>query len=91
MVHRKFGFLNYAGILRHKGYRFFFWANEGNPREPLHIHIRKGGAVAKFWVLPEVRVAESYDMSPAELRELSKVVKDNKELIEGKWNEFFPE
>jgi hypothetical protein len=42
-------------------------------------------------VLPEVRVAESYDMSPAELRELSKVVKDNKELIERKWDEFFPE
>jgi hypothetical protein len=78
-------------ILRHKGYRFFFWANEGNPREPLHIHVRKGGAVAKFWVLPEVRVAESYDMSPADLRELSQVVKDNKELIERKWNEFFPE
>jgi len=78
-------------ILRHKGYRFFFWANEGIPREPLHIHVRKGGAVAKFWVLPEVRVAESYDMSPADLRELSQVVKDNKALIERKWNEFFPE
>ena len=78
-------------ILRHKGYRFFFWANEGNPHEPLHIHVRKGGAVAKFWVLPDARVAESYDMSPAELRELSQVVKDNKELIERKWNEFFPE
>jgi hypothetical protein len=57
----------------------------------LHIHIRKGGAVAKFWVLPEVRVAESYDMSPAELRELSQIVNDNKELIARKWNEFFPE
>jgi len=79
-------------VLRHKGYRFFFWANEGNPREPLHIHVRKGGAVAKFWLLQaEVRVAESYDMSPAELRELSQVVKDNRELIERKWNEFFPE
>jgi hypothetical protein len=78
-------------ILRHKGYRFFFWANEGNPHEPLHIHVRKGGAVAKFWVLPEVRLAESYDMSPSELRELSQVVKDNAELIERRWNEFFPE
>jgi hypothetical protein len=36
-------------------------------------------------------VAESYDMSPSELRELSQVVKDNAELIERRWNEFFPE
>jgi hypothetical protein len=57
----------------------------------LHIHVRKGSAVAKFWILPEVRVAESYDMSPAELRELSQVVKDNKELIARSWNEFFGE
>jgi len=78
-------------VLRHKGYRFFFWANEGDPREPLHIHVRKGGAVAKFWVLPEVRVADSYDMSPTELREVLQVVRDNKELIERRWNEFFPD
>ncbi|MCI0698256.1 DUF4160 domain-containing protein [candidate division KSB1 bacterium] len=78
-------------VLNHKGYRFFFWADEGNSREPLHIHDRKGGFVAKFWILPEVRVAESYDMSPAELRELSQVVKDNKKLIERFWNELFSE
>jgi len=78
-------------ILRHKGYRFLFWSNEGNPREPLHIHVRKGEAVAKFWVVPDVSIAESYDMSPAELRELLQVVKNNRKLIERKWNEFFPE
>ncbi|MCP4109321.1 MAG: DUF4160 domain-containing protein [Desulfobacteraceae bacterium] len=32
------------------GYRFFFYSNEGNPLEPLHIHVRKGEAVAKFWI-----------------------------------------
>ncbi len=47
-------------ILRCEGYKLFFYSNEGNPREPLHIHIRKGEAVAKFWVAPEVRLADSY-------------------------------
>ena len=28
---------------------FVFHSNEGDPREPLHIHARKGEAVAKFW------------------------------------------
>jgi len=39
------------------GFRFFFYSNEGSPREPVHVHVEKGGAEAKFWLLPEVRVA----------------------------------
>jgi hypothetical protein len=76
-------------IFRHKGYRFFFFSNEGIPLEPCHIHVRKGGAVAKFWIVPEVRLAEAYDMSSAELRKLLYVIKQNQELIKRKWNEYF--
>ena len=76
-------------ILRYKGYHFFFFSNEGIPLEPCHIHIRKDGAVAKFWIVPEVRLAEAYDMSSAELRRLLQVVKQNQKLITGKWNEYF--
>jgi len=25
-------------VFRYRGYRFFFYSNEGDPREPLHIH-----------------------------------------------------
>jgi len=38
-------------IFRHKGYRFFFFSNEGIPLEPCHIHVKKGSAVAKFWIM----------------------------------------
>ncbi len=76
-------------IFRDKGYRFFFFSNEGNPLEPCHIHVRKGGAVAKIWLVPEIRLAEAYDMSSAELRKLLLVVKQNQELIKRKWNEYF--
>ena len=67
-------------ILRYKGYTLFFFSNEGNPREPLHVHVRKTGATAKFWVEPQVRVAESYGLSSQELSELAKVVADNRQL-----------
>jgi hypothetical protein len=40
-------------ILRYKGYTFFFFSNEGNPREPLHVHVRRAGVAAKFWVEPQ--------------------------------------
>jgi hypothetical protein len=45
--------------------------------------------VAKFWVVPEVRLAEAYGMSSVELRGLLHVVKQNQELIKRKWNEYF--
>ncbi|MFN5128947.1 MAG: DUF4160 domain-containing protein [Sphingomonadaceae bacterium] len=39
------------------GNRFHFFANEGNPREPLHVHVSRAGATAKFWLYPEVQLA----------------------------------
>ncbi|WP_237574250.1 MULTISPECIES: DUF4160 domain-containing protein [Burkholderiaceae] len=35
-------------VFRYKGIRFFFYLNEGTPREPLHIHARSNGNDAKF-------------------------------------------
>jgi hypothetical protein len=39
------------------GFRFHFFSNEGDPREPVHIHVTKAPATAKFWISPEVSVA----------------------------------
>ena len=76
-------------VFIYKGYRFFFYSNEGTPREPLHIHVRRGESVAKFWLDPSPAVAESYGMSPAELRKLSAVVFENRDRIERYWNDYF--
>jgi len=35
-------------VLRWRGYRFFFFSNEGS--EPAHIHVEKDEAMAKFWL-----------------------------------------
>ncbi len=76
-------------ILRYKGYTFFFFSNEGEPREPLHVHVRKSGSSAKFWVEPQVCVAENYGLNSQELNDLTKVIFDNRQLIERAWYEFF--
>ena len=76
-------------VFRHNGYRFFFFSNEGNPREPLHIHARKGGAVAKFWLEPLPSVAEAYGMNAHELNELLSVAVEHRDEIERCWNEHF--
>ncbi len=76
-------------VFRWQGYRFLFFSNEGDPQEPIHVHVRKGDKVAKVWVLPEVGVAESYGMTTAELKQLTQVVETHAELIERRWHEHF--
>ena len=76
-------------VFRYKGFRFFFYSNEGSPREPVHVHVRGEGGEAKFWVRPSVRLAESDDIDARALRELAQVVEQNAELIERAWNEYF--
>jgi hypothetical protein len=35
-------------VLYIKGWRFFFYSNEGN--EPIHIHVQKGEKECKYWL-----------------------------------------
>jgi hypothetical protein len=37
-----------------RGFRFFFDADEGTPREPVHIHVEKGDKEAKFRMRPTI-------------------------------------
>lgn len=74
-------------ILRYKGYRFFFFSNEGNPLEPVYVHVRSGARVAKYWMEPEISLAESYELSPSELKEIENVVRENQSQIKEAWND----
>lgn len=76
-------------VFRHQGYRFFFYSNEGSPREPAHIHVRGPGCEAKFWMKPMIRVADSNGFDARTLRELAEAVEQNADLIERSWNEHF--
>ena len=72
-----------------KGHKFFFFSNEGDPREPVHIHIRKGEKLAKFWIRPYAQLAESYGFSSKELNEIRKIIDNRRREIEEAWNEYF--
>ena len=76
-------------IFRYDGFRFFFYSNEEDPREPFHVHVVKDGCEAKFWLSPDVTVAYSAGMDARTLRRLAVVVGDNKQLIERAWHDYF--
>ncbi len=73
-------------VLKLKGYRFFFFSNEGT--EPLHIHVEKAENYAKFWLDP-LCVSFNHGFTSKELTEISKIIEANDDLIRNKWDEHF--
>lgn len=76
-------------VFRHDGVRYYFFSNEGSPREPAHVHAERDGAEAKFWLRPDVKVVESIGFGRQELVSLIRVVEEQRDKIEEAWNEHF--
>lgn len=80
------GILMSPTVHRERGFRFFFFSNEGS--EPAHIHVEKGDGYAKIW-LDGFRFAEVEGFDPGELRWLVETVRSNESRFRSAWNEFF--
>ncbi len=71
------------------GFRGFFYSNEGSPREPIHVHVSKGEGEAKFWVTPQVALAESWQMKVSELNRAEEIVIEHRQQILDLWRGYF--
>jgi hypothetical protein len=76
-------------VFRYKSFRFFFYSNEGKPREPLHVHVLAGGNEANIWREAKARIAAGYGFEAGTLRELVEEAQTNRELIERTWHDYF--
>ena len=76
-------------VFRHDGFRFFFYSNEGSPREPVHIHVMKAGSEAKFWLEPDILLNSSSGFDARTLRKLTVIVEQHQDLIKEVWHEYF--
>jgi hypothetical protein len=71
-------------VFREFGFVFFFYANEG--QEPMHIHVRKAGGFAKFWMEP-IELDFAQGMKVTELKMAEQLITEHIELIKSKWHE----
>jgi hypothetical protein len=76
-------------VFRYGGLRYFFFSNEGSPREARHIHVKGGGRDAKIWLVPDVAIAESYGFNSGELARILRIVSERRTLILRAWDEYF--
>ncbi|WP_303285418.1 DUF4160 domain-containing protein [Marinobacter sp. SS8-8] len=76
-------------IFSYQGFRFFFYSNEGDPREPAHVHVRAVGKEAKFWLSPAVSLARNDGFDAHTIRVLLEVTENNRQLFEDAWHDYF--
>ena len=76
-------------VFRERGFRFFFYSNEGSPREPVHIHVERDNLEAKFWLNPTVSVSYNDGYDARTLPELQRLIEANRNRIVRAWNEHF--
>lgn len=73
-------------IFRKKGYRFFFFSRE-EPRLHVHVHTSKGEA--KFWLEPEIELAQNYGLKDKEINEARNLIEGHIDEIRYAWKTHF--
>jgi Domain of unknown function (DUF4160) len=76
-------------VFRWNGFRFHFFSDEGDPREPVHVHVAKGDVDAKFWLQPAVKVAYNKGFNARTLAKLSRLIEERRHEIERAWDDHF--
>ena len=71
-------------LLNLNGFKFFFYANE---HEPKHVHVIYGGDFAKV-ELTDLRVVKNF-MKPKDLQKALQIISEYREEFERQWDEYF--
>ena len=73
-------------MLRVSGYRFYFFSRE-EPRA--HVHVQHADGQAKFWLEPNVELAQNYGLSSRQLAMALRHLKKNLNEIRSAWKAHF--
>lgn len=78
-------------------YWIYFWANEGKPSEPIHVHIAEGAPVenaTKVWITSRGKciLANNNSYIPEKtLRNIMRIIEARSSEVVDKWTNFFGE
>ena len=74
-------------VLRERGYRFFFYADD--KAEPRHVHVQREACTANFWLEPIECERSGGFSTEDELMDIYQLIAGRRELLLRKWHEFF--
>jgi hypothetical protein len=73
-------------IFREDGFRFFFFSRE-EPR--LHVHVHCADGEAKFWLEPDIQLAQNYGLNDRQIRAAEGLIRKNENVIRAAWHKHF--
>lgn len=73
-------------VFKQKGYRFFFFSRE---ELRMHVHVSSHSGEAKFWLEPLIALAQHFNLSKRELKEIQTIVEDRADEIKKAWKKHF--
>jgi len=73
-------------IVRDGQFRLFFFSRE---ETRIHVHVAHADGEAKFWLTPQVALADHTGLSAAQLRQAQAVVNAHVKEIQDAWNNHF--
>lgn len=71
-------------IFRERGFRFYFFSRE-EPR--MHVHVACGSGKAKFWLEPEIRLAQNFGLDRQQLKTIESLIEAHDREIRQAWYE----
>ena len=84
-------------IFRIGAYVIYFWSNENEPLEPIHVHVaevRPNEKGTKVWILKSGKCLlgnNNSDIPQKKLKEIMRMIEANSEDIKEKWLDYFGE
>jgi hypothetical protein len=73
-------------VLKYKEYRFFFFSRE---EKRMHIHVLSQNGEAKYWLEPEIELAQNIGFSEKQLNEIIRIIVKHKTEIINAWGKHF--
>lgn len=73
-------------VLIEDGFRFFFFSRE-EPR--MHVHVQHSGGEAKFWLQPQIGLAQNFGLTEKQLREAERIIRAHEDDIRAAWRQHF--
>lgn len=55
----------------------------------MHDHVQSDRGEAKFWLEPNIELAQSYGLPPVDVNEALRLIRDNQNVIRSAWNDHF--
>jgi len=55
----------------------------------MHVHVQRASGDAKFWLEPDIELAENYGLRSGELNRARKLIEEHCDEIRRRWQDHF--